>query len=107
MGIIMSEQTTTTTNAPTLDETIEAAFDKDQYTPYQMAGVVNSLLSSLADGKEIPPQMVYQYVTKGYIKGERTTVTMKKGKTETRQGWTVSRASALEWTKKYVAKNVT
>jgi hypothetical protein len=103
MGIIMSEQTTTTTN---LSEMVEKALGTDQeFSPYALAGVVNSLFSSLGVEKEIPTQMTYNYVNNKLIKGVTTrTVATKKG--GTREAKFVSREGAVEWITKYVSKNL-
>jgi len=37
-------------------------------TPYKAAREVNTQLAELGIEKELPPQMLYTYVTKGYIK---------------------------------------
>jgi translation initiation factor IF-1 len=98
----MSETTTTTVE---ISPEIAALFDKDSYTPYQMAGAVNKALVAANIEKVLPPQMFYQYCAKGYIAASKVVVTMKKGKTETREGWVVAKADAIEWTTKYLAKN--
>lgn len=36
-------------------------------TPYAAAKIVNTELENLHIEKTLPPQMIYQYVTKGYI----------------------------------------
>jgi hypothetical protein len=40
-------------------------------TPYQCAKIVNAAFRELGLAKEIPPQMLYTYVRKGYILGGR------------------------------------
>lgn len=96
---------TETTTPTSLEDQVKGAFDKDSYTPYQMAGVVNKLLEKVGL-KTIPAQMIYQYCNKKYIVASRITVTMKKGKTETREGWSVKAEDAVSWTTKYITKNL-
>jgi len=38
------------------------------YSPYQATKVVNGWIADLGVEKELPPQMLYTYVGKGYIK---------------------------------------
>jgi hypothetical protein len=106
MGIIMSETTTTTT----LDETIEAAFEAEEYSPYALIMIVNSLLEKLGSEKVLNTQMGYNYVNNGLIKGVSTrevgVKNSKKDGVTTRTAKFVSREGALEWAKKYVRKNV-
>jgi hypothetical protein len=108
MGIIMSETTNTTT---TLDETIEAAFTADEYSPYALVTIVNNLLEKLGSDKSIPTQMGYNYVNNGLIKGVSTrevgVKNSKKDGVTTRTAKFVSREGAVAWAKKYVSKNVT
>jgi hypothetical protein len=104
----MSEQTSNT--APTLDETIEAAFEAEEYSPYALVMIVNDLLEALGSSKKLPTQMGYNYVNNGLIKGVTTrTVGVKNSKKDgvsTRTAKFVSREGAVEWAKKYVSKNV-
>lgn len=39
-------------------------------TPYKASKIVNATLTKEGIKKEIPPQMIYNYVGKGYIKSE-------------------------------------
>ncbi len=98
----MSEQTTETTETElTLDDFLG---EKTSFTPYEVAGIVNDLLEAAGSDKTIPPQMAYQYVTKGYIKGTRSERTTKGGKVV--QAWSVSREDAEAWITKYVKKQL-
>jgi hypothetical protein len=106
MGIIMSETTTTTGPSTDLLEIVEAKFTADQYSPYKMIGVVNSLLQDLKVDKTLPTQMGYQYVEKGYIKSVETTKVQKKSG-ETVKTRIVEKEAAVEWTAKYVAAQLT
>jgi hypothetical protein len=96
----MSTETTTVT-------TVTEYFTAETYTPYQMAGVVNQVLESV-DLPTIPTQMIYGYVRQGYIAAENVTVEIKKSKSErtSRTGYVVTKANAVAWTEKYVAKKL-
>lgn len=61
-------------------------------TPYAAAKILNEILSSKGVS-EIPPQMVYNYCKKGYIKS-----TLVNGKIN------VDESSFAEWSVKYLAK---
>src|SRR3954464_8724890 len=89
---------------PTVDETIEAAFTEDNYTPYQVIEKVNSLLSHFQVDKELPTQMAYNYVNQGLIKAQRVERMTKKGKKVS--AWNVTRENAVAWATKYVTKNL-
>lgn len=39
-------------------------------TPYAAAKIVNAAIAKEGISKEIPPQMIYNYVGKGYIRSE-------------------------------------
>jgi hypothetical protein len=96
---------------PTLDETIEAAFTADEYSPYALIMIVNDLLSDLGSDKVLNTQMGYNYVNNGLIKGVSTrevgVKNSKKDGVTTRTAKFVSREGAVAWAKKYVSKNVT
>jgi hypothetical protein len=57
-------------------------------TAYQFAKTVNTLLAEAGVDKVLPPQMMYTYFKKGFIKPEAQT-----------------QAGAVEWTAKYVRKH--
>jgi hypothetical protein len=88
----------------TVDETIEAAFTEDNYTPYQVIEVVNSLFSHFGVDKVLPTQMAYNYVRQGLIKADRVERMTKKDKRVA--AWNVSRENAVAWATKYVSKNL-
>jgi hypothetical protein len=96
----MSTETTTTF-------TVTEFFTADTYTPYQMASVVKNILEAVGL-PTIPPQMIYGYVRQGYIAAEHVTVEIKKSKSErtSRPGYVVTKANAVAWTEKYVAKKL-
>lgn len=60
-------------------------------TGYAVAKKVNELLVS-ADLKVIPPQMVYNYISKGYIASENGLVTVEE---------------AARWASEYITKKLT
>jgi hypothetical protein len=97
--------TTTTTTTRTLDAAVQAMLgDADEFSPYSLRKVVNDLLAEFGAEKEIPSQMVYNYVNNKLIKGvTRRMVSTKKG---TREAVFVSREGATEWITKYVSKNL-
>lgn len=70
---------------------IETFFEAETYSPYAMRNVVNKILKAIdKDAKELPGPMFYNYVNKGYIVADEN----KK----------VTKANAIEWTNKYLAK---
>jgi hypothetical protein len=98
----MSE--TTTATVQTLEDKInELMGDAEEFTPYALAGYVNSLFSSFGVDKSIPTQMTYNYANAGLIKTTTRTVATKKG---TREAKFVSRENAVAWINKYVSKNL-
>jgi hypothetical protein len=62
-------------------------------TPYAASKIVNATLKTEGLDKKVPPQMIYSYVSKGYIKS--VDVDGKKRVTE---------ETLQEWLVKYVAK---
>lgn len=59
-------------------------------TPYACAKIVNAELEKLGINKQLPPQMLYTYVSKGYIKS-----TEKKVALEDLQEWFVGYVTKL------------
>lgn len=85
----MSENTTVKNED--LVEVVTALFEgTDFVTPYQLIKVTNSLL-----GRELPTQMAYNYVRKGFI----PTLTNEVGKK------VIEVAVAIEWIVGYVERN--
>lgn len=70
-------------------------FEAETYSPYALAKVVNKILSDAQIEKQLPPQMFYQYTSKGRI----ATINDERG--SKRQ---VAREDAIEWTEKYLSK---
>lgn len=64
-------------------------------TPYAAAKIVNAVLETLETGKQIPPQMMYNYANKQYIKSTRD------GQNKIQ----IVEDDLQEWLKKYVKKN--
>jgi len=62
-------------------------------TPYAAAKIVNTKLADLGIAKKLPPQMLYTYVSKGYVKS-----TLVDGKPR------VTEDQLAEWFAGYVAK---
>lgn len=63
-------------------------------TGYKMSKFVNDELKKVGI-KEIPPQMIYNYISKGYIKSE-----VVEGKR------VVSEEVVVEWCEKYIGKKL-
>jgi hypothetical protein len=83
---------------------IETFFEADEYSPFQLAGIVNKLLAAaeIIDPKTdkikvLPAPMFYTYTKKGYIK----TINDNRG-----DGRKVAKDVAVEWTSAYLAKQV-
>jgi hypothetical protein len=64
------------------------------YTGYKMSKIVNTQLE-LRGLKKIPPQMIYQYISKGYIKSS-----------EVNGQSLVHPITCEHWTRRYITKRV-
>jgi hypothetical protein len=84
----MSDNTTTVT----LEDVIADIITADGRTPYQFAKEVNQVLAKVGADKVLPPQMMYTYVSKGYIKAVDRVI---------------DNDTAVEWATKYVTKYLT
>lgn len=78
-------------NAETIQADVEAIFTVEFYSPYKMASLISQLI-----GRELKPQMLYQYTKKGFL-------AMSKSTTGKQQ---ISRQTAIDWTVGYVLKNI-
>jgi hypothetical protein len=77
---------------------IETFFEADEYTPFGLMKVVNNILAAAEIDKVLPGPMFYTYTMKGFI----PTIDDNRG-----PGRKVSKEAAIEWTSKYLAKQVT
>jgi len=78
-------------NIETLTSDLENAIQADWMSPYQLAGILTSLI-----GRKVHAPMIYQYVGKGWIPSSLSQTGKK----------IISRDDAIEWSAKYIAKNV-
>ena len=74
-----------------IDIVISDYFTDETYTGWKMTKVVNNILVNVGCNP-IPPQMIYQYISKGYIKSVNKRV-MKE--------------VAIEWTEGYITRKLT
>ena len=80
------------TKTQTLEELIASKFEAETFSPYGLAKIVNEILSILGSSKILPPQMFYTYAKKGMIKADSSKY--------------IAKIDAIEWTSKYIAKNI-
>jgi hypothetical protein len=83
-----------TTTKTELQEAIEEFVREDSMTGYRLAQLTNEILDSF-ELKNIPPQMIYNYISKGLI--ESVVATGQR---------VVLREAAVEFLTKYVSKKV-
>jgi hypothetical protein len=75
----MTEATTNETTVETTETddvlftvtTVLDASETEIYSPYAIAKVLNAMRKALGFEKELPPQMLYQYASKGMINGTK------------------------------------
>lgn len=79
-----------------LEVTVEAALKNEFYSPYQFSKVVNSVT-----GRNLPPQMFYNYTKKNLIRSEKK-VNEETGKVSI----LISKEVCATWLVKYIEKNI-
>lgn len=63
-------ETIEVSNETIVTEVVDAVFGSDEtITSYKIAKVINSILEIHNNDKRIPPQMMYQYASKGMLNG--------------------------------------
>ena len=77
-------------NVSELQEVLES-LPQDQQTPYGMSKLVNEKL-----GTDLPPQMFYNYVRKGFI-----TATFSE-----KDGWRIEPTEVRRWIERYAFRNI-
>jgi hypothetical protein len=73
MDLLTGDVVETTTEV-TFEDLVQGLVTEDQYTPYQVATIINKIYAALEIEdiktkmiKVIPPQMMYIYNSKGYL----------------------------------------
>ena len=74
------------------EESLSTLFESEFVSPYGLCKFVNGVMTLMGINQELPPQMFYTYVKKGFIAANSE----KK----------VSKKDAIEWTLKYLSKKV-